>query len=122
MLDVLHFLFEEDFTSHTEEHARSKSAMRTSLYKDMYGVNYAFKMKDRQNGRSAGGNITDVQHVDDFETYDKVEPFNPRKGQDSFSPRNGPEDSPQESKVKFVDASKVRTEEHFSSALDAPLG
>lgn len=121
MLDVLHFLYEEDFTATSEEHARSRSGLRDAMYRDLYGVDYPFKMKDRPKSGTAGGNVTDVQHVTDYDDLGDVKPFDPKKGSDPF---NSPRDPTQQqkSKVKFIDASKVPVQEHFSSALDAPLG
>ena len=37
MVDVIHFLFEEDSHYVSEESAKSRTGVRVSLYKDLYG-------------------------------------------------------------------------------------
>jgi len=117
MMDVLHFLFEEDFTATSEDHARSRSAIRVELYTDMYGVPYNFKMKDQPRGRSGASNEFQYpDDPDDFSSLDKVEPFSAKKN-DPFSPRA---DKPKR-KIDFVDASSVPLVEQSFEGLDAPL-
>lgn len=119
MMDVLHFLYEDDFTAMTEEHMQSRSALRDSIYNDLYYVDYPFKLK-KQPGKSAGGNITDVQHVSEFESLDNVKPVDPKKANDPFrSPRTAADEK---SKVKFIDASKVKSTDYIAPALGEPLG
>lgn len=114
MMDVLHFLFEEDFTSVSEDHARSRSAMRDTLYRELYGTSYVFKMPDPKRGKS-GGAANDFQYPED--DLADVKPIDPRK-QDAFSPRT---DSNKKSKIKFVDADSVPLVEQSFEGLDAPL-
>lgn len=113
MMDVLHFLYEEDFTVTSEDQARSRSNLRDNMYRDLYGVKYEFKLRDKNN--ASGTNITDVQHVSDADPLGDVKPFDPRKQDDPFS-------SPRKSKVKFVDASQIKAKDTLAPGLDAPLG
>lgn len=117
MLDVLHFLFEEDFTTVSEDHARSRSAIRDSLFRDLYGVQYSFKLKDPK-GR-ASNTSTASGYVEDFESLGDATPVDPRRD-DPFSSRNrAPVSNP---KIPFVDADSVPLVEQSFEGLDAPLG
>jgi hypothetical protein len=118
MMDCLHFLFEEDFTNNSEDHARSRSAIRTHLYQELYGVEYKFKMKDRkeqtaQGGLRAGTASNSFQYPTEFEDFDSVEPFDPNKN-DAFSPRTKKDNTPPPpTKTKFVDASTIPVMQSF---------
>lgn len=117
MMDVLHFLFEEDFTATSEDHARSRSAIRVELYTDMYGVAYNFKMQETT--RKPGVVNNQFQYPDDpddFSSLDKVDSFSVKKD-DPFSSRT---DKPKR-KIDFVDASSVPLVEQSFEGLDAPL-
>lgn len=113
MVDVLHFIFEEDFTAVSEDHAYSRSGVRETLYKEMYGLPYNFKLKPR---KSAGSNATDVQHVDDFDSMTAT-PVDPRNA-DPFGSRT----ETKKEKIKFASAEDmpVLIETSFDG-LDAPL-
>jgi len=115
MLDVLHFLFEEDFTAVQEDHARSRSAIRDTLYSELYGVNYSFKMKDPK-GMQPRRASNEFQYPEEFEDMGEVKPFDPKK--DAFSPRDNSE---KKSKIKFVDADSVPLVQQSFEGLDAPL-
>lgn len=123
MMDCLHFLFEEDFTNINEDHARSRSAIRTHLYTELYGVDYKFKMKEKQQQQGMGGvraGTADNAFVypdDPYEELDSVETFNPKKT-DSLSPRTSTETPPPtgKSKVKFIDAESVPITQRFNPA------
>ena len=116
MLDVLHFLFEEDFTSTSEDHARSRSTIRTTLYGDMYGVTYRFKMAEPK-GRSRTGAANDFDYSEFEASLEAAEPVNPQKD-DAFSSRNI---RTNKKKIDFVDASSVPLVEQSFEGLDAPL-
>lgn len=53
MMDVIHYMFEEDNTYASAEEAYGKSAMRVGLY-DMYGKPYRYKV-DPPNDKKSGG-------------------------------------------------------------------
>jgi hypothetical protein len=116
MMDVLHFLFEEDFTAVAEDHARSRSAIRDTLYSELYGVTYTFKMKDPSRGKYAPTAMQDFKYPNEFESLDDVKPFDPK--QDVFSPRNDPANK---KKIEFVDASSIPPAPQSFEGLDAPL-
>lgn len=49
MLDVVHFFFEEDSRFSSAEEAEGVSALRTSIYRDLYGVKYRYASTKRKN-------------------------------------------------------------------------
>lgn len=118
MMDVLHFLFEEDFTASSEDHAYSRSAIRDHMYTTLYGVTYSFKMPARKdaNGRTIkAGNASGSNEFDysDFEAAlaAEQETFDARKN-DPFSPRK-PASKPTASKAKFVSGDSVPVNQTF---------
>ena len=112
MLDVLHFLFEEDFTSPSEEHARSRSSLRDTIFNDLYGVRYSFRLSDAKNAPRSASNEFDYSEYEN--SLDSVEPVNPRRD-DAFTP------APGKTKAKFVDADSVPLVPQSFEGLDAPL-
>jgi hypothetical protein len=52
MLDVIHVLFEEDVTPLAEGHLEAKSAMRVSVYQNLYGREYKYPITT-SNGSSS---------------------------------------------------------------------
>lgn len=49
MLDVIHFFFEEDSRYVSGEEAEGVSALRTYMYRDLYGVTYQYASSKSQN-------------------------------------------------------------------------
>jgi hypothetical protein len=47
MLDVVHFLFEEDLNFSSEEEAQAKSQIRSVLYRDLYKQTYKYGVKSK---------------------------------------------------------------------------
>lgn len=89
MLDVLHFFFEEDSRFATAEEAESVSAGRTTLYKDLYNVDYKYKLntKPRKTGTSGEFSYSDP---DEVKPYIPPTEFDP----DSFNPFGETLDAP----------------------------
>lgn len=52
MLDVVHYLFEEDSRYRSQEEAESVSAVRTQVYEVLYGLPYRYKMGRAQASTS----------------------------------------------------------------------
>ena len=46
MLDVVHVLFEEDATPLWEEHQKAKSHLRSSIYQQLYGQEYRYRVRE----------------------------------------------------------------------------
>lgn len=96
MLDVLHFMFEEDLRFTTPEEAKGQSKMRTQLY-SLYGRSYKYGSGD--SGTTYGGR---AYVPDDLDSVD-VTPVSVKKA--------------------YVPPTKFNPESTnpFGSVLDAPL-
>lgn len=81
MLDVLHFFFEEDSKFATAEQAESVSAGRTALYKDLYNVEYKYKIKSSSKRTSSSSEFS-YSDPDEVKPYIPPTEFDP----DSFNP------------------------------------
>jgi hypothetical protein len=64
MLDVVHYLFEEDLVAASVEQAKARSQIRKSIYRDWYGADYKFAINDGTAGGAAGGTGTSVVPAD----------------------------------------------------------
>lgn len=113
MLDVLHFLFEEDFTATSEDHARSRSGIRDALYKDFYGTTYPYKMKPPKNAPNQRQNADLPPGFDD--TLEPIEPFSPRAEQRKNTPTSTTRKQPE---TKFVAADTVKPVAQSFEGLD----
>jgi hypothetical protein len=56
MIDVLHFMFEEDMFTATGEEAEHKSKVRTTLYREFYDKDYGYKISSSE-GYASGGDL-----------------------------------------------------------------
>lgn len=83
MVDVLHYMFEEDMFVSTGEEAEHKSKVRTTLYKEFYDKDYQYKVSSSSARTTYGGNSyadgTLLPPLDEeFDTSD-IEPFDANK-------------------------------------------
>ena len=114
MLDVLHFLFEEDWVPTSPEMVQARSDVRVAMYRDMYGSDYKYKVASKnknvnpQNGRQYTDRAMDDTYTNDLDDLAAEKPFDPRTAPPKpFTPA-----------TKF-DPDSARP---FGNALDAPLG
>ena len=85
MMDVLHFLFEEDFTATSEAHAKSRSEIRKVLYGEMYGVAYNFDLGDTPRDPSnVSPALNDDDEFLDYDPLSEVKPFSPREKKETI--------------------------------------
>lgn len=85
MLDVLHYLFEQDADFSYPEQVQTKSDVRETLYKTVYDHEYAYKFKGGNNGNSGSAGDIDDYIGDGPEEHQKpVDPF--AKEVKSFTP------------------------------------
>jgi len=49
MLDVLHYLFEQDTIAYSSEHFESRDNVRSVIYKNMYNIDYKYGSKSSSN-------------------------------------------------------------------------
>lgn len=108
MLDVLHFMFETDYTPPSEEAAKSRSAMRESIYPRLYGTEYNYALPKTSERHPGDGRFGAPDDIDlDVEDEPLPEPFSPRKREvKPFTPA-----------TEFNPEAKLP----FGSSLDAPL-
>jgi hypothetical protein len=108
MIDVLHFMFEEDMFTATGEEAEHKSRVRTTLYREFYNKEYGYKISS-SSGSASGGDL--LPPLD--EEYE-IKQFNPH-----------PQDSPVKTKPKpFVPTTNFNPDSvlPFGKDIDSPLG
>ncbi len=74
MLDVLHYFFEEDSKYSSIEEAESVSALRTTIYGELYGTTYKYKMKSRNN---PGNSTSEYSDPNELKPYIPPTEFNP---------------------------------------------
>ena len=55
MLDVIHYLFEQDATITSEEEFETKNSVRDVIYETVYGRNFAYSTKKSKNFNTADG-------------------------------------------------------------------
>jgi len=72
MLDVIHYLFEEDMRYSSGEQAEAVEKSREIIYKQLYNVDYLFSGNSSRSSRNAnnGGSFND---------FDDIQPFDPKK-------------------------------------------
>ncbi len=70
MLDVIHYLFEEDLRYSSGEQADAVSKTREIVYKQLYDVDYIFKAS-ATGGRRVGGSNS-------FYDFDNIQLFDPK--------------------------------------------
>lgn len=76
MLDVIHYLFEEDNRYQTGEEAEAKSKFRSSIYRELYNTEYKYGYSDPSKKRQY---IDDLEPADSDEQESIATPFNPRQ-------------------------------------------
>lgn len=105
MLDVIHYYFEQDSVHSSEEHIKSQSNTRETLYRDLYGTEYKYKYREKgQSNNNYVGDLDDLP-VDEEE---EIKPFDPLAGPPKA----------------FVPATEFNPEARkpFGDVLDSPLG
>lgn len=63
MLDVVHYLFEDDSRYSSAEEAESVSATRTSIYGRLYGTTYRYQIKSKARNNNASDTYSDPNVV-----------------------------------------------------------
>lgn len=81
MIDVLHFLFEEDALGPTGEFIEARSTLRTSIYSNLYNREYRFKVGKSDSSRPMTANGEDLTPFDPMNSetkpYVPATDFNP---------------------------------------------
>lgn len=112
MLDVLHFIFEEDWVPASPEMVEARSEVRIALYRDMYGTEYNYKVSKKDKDVKSGGRRYTDRAMDDTYTND----LDDLAAEKPFDPRTAPP-------KPFTPASKFDPDSAMPfEGLDAPLG
>lgn len=80
MLDVIHYMFEEDFTYETDESEHRKTQMRKHLYRDYYNKKYLYGARRKPASSNSSSEIDDdldLSNLEEAEDLD-IQPFNPK--------------------------------------------
>ena len=82
MIDVFHYMFEDDMFVSTGEEAEHKSKVRTTLYREFYKKEYSYKVQSSSSNSYGGSTYADgtlLPPLDDEFADADIEPFNPNK-------------------------------------------
>ena len=110
MLDVLHYMFEEENSYVSEEHAKSRSAIREAVYGKLYGIPYKYKYVEApQKGRLRSNTAMNDDYM--------VQPASGETDLKPFDPLAGPTKA-------YVPPTNFNPDAAtpFGDILDAPLG
>lgn len=77
MLDVIHYIFEEDMFAYSAESAEAKSKTRENMYANMYDRTYKYAYKKSEP--STQFIDPDTIPFEDGPSLDDVKPFDPKK-------------------------------------------
>lgn len=106
MLDVIHYIFEEDLTFSTGEQADAQTEVRKSLYRELYNKNYNYNRGSRKSKNANG--FDDIEGLMEEET--PVVPVDPVKESQKVKAYTPPTNLNAESPLPF------------GNVLDAPIG
>lgn len=114
MLDVLHYMFEEDLNNSTAEQAEAQDMYRTRIYEDLYGTTYDYASTSNKSSSSmSNGNF----EIDEELEHEYMKNANANA--------NVPEEDPIKKVVKPYrppTAINERAANPYVGVLDAPLG
>jgi hypothetical protein len=103
MVDVFHYLFEEDMNAATAEQMEARSTIRERLYEDLYEESYKYSIKTSKNQKTYIDDLPDGFQEKDEE----IVPFNPAEKPKPYVPP-----------TKFDPESNIP----FGGLIDGPLG
>lgn len=109
MLDVIHYLFEDDVLSASGDHIEYKDTFRDNLYGEMYKYNYKYKTRSETDGSYGLSELdspldSDTPPVDESE---KIKVFSPRE----------------KTAKPYIPPTQISVDDvkPFGSVLDAPI-
>lgn len=108
MLDVLHYMFEEDYSPETAEAFEAKNNVRKTIYKNYYNREYRYAVDSSSTG-SKSNFQADGEQLSFSDDLDSIEPLDPIKMSQSVKPYTPPTDFNPDSPLPF------------GRTLDAPL-
>lgn len=111
MLDVIHYLFEEDMAAASGEQAEARSKVREILYRNFYEREYKYKT-DSSSSSGGGSSFSGPTYADGspIGEFDDLEPFDPLQESKPTKPYMSPTTFDPDAALPF------------GKDLDAPLG
>jgi len=76
MLDVVHYIFEEDMRFSSAEESKAVDSIRVSLYRDFYETEYKYAAKGSSNSQKFDGTYDDFSSVTPY-APGKTKPYIP---------------------------------------------
>lgn len=114
MVDVLHYLFEEDNHYVSEESAKSRSGIRVAMYRDMYNTTYKYEYKSAPtSGHHSAATYSSGEDLEYMTEAEEIKAFGP----DSAGPDKPPMKPPAQPPTEFDPYSP----NPFAGILDAPM-
>jgi len=110
MLDVIHFMFEEDSHYVSEESVKSRSEFRTAIYDSLYGVEYKYKYNAGKQSGNQAHMYEDASDMDYMSDAESQQAFSPSEIKEPMKP-------PAQTPTKF----DFDADNPFSGVLDAPM-
>lgn len=77
MLDILHFLFDEDTIVVSQEHAESQSSVRTAVYQSLYNKVYPYAYAGGSGNTTAGDGFSDDYDFALPDVSNEIKPYIP---------------------------------------------
>jgi hypothetical protein len=116
MVDVIHFMFEEDTHYVSEESAKSRSGVRVAIYKDLYGKPYKYEYKD---AKKRGTQNASSGYIADYGDSSSLEYMSDAEARQGFEPEElkEPMKPPAQPPTEF----NPYAENPFAGILDAPM-
>lgn len=108
MVDVLHYLFEDDLSASTAEQAEARSKARVTIYRDLYGYEYKYVVDTGMGSSHPDYNSAEYGAPEESQEEEAIVPFSPVK-----------------KPVKpFISATPVNaaSSKPFGKVLDEPMG
>ena len=109
MMDVVHYIFEQDTVVSSEDELKSQSAVRVAIYRDFYKKKYAYEYKPKSSSGRAYVPDSDLEVMSEEED---LQPFRAR------------EEMPQKSTMgeETITPFDPTAQNPFNGILDAPMG
>ena len=78
MLDVLHYLFEEDANFSSEEQLKARSSVRSVIYKNVYDRDYTYRYDESSKGNDSMPDFGEPEGETASSNFERpVDPFAP---------------------------------------------
>lgn len=116
MIDVIHFIYEQDTVHTSEESIASQSGVRVALYRDLYGTTYKYPYtpkKQKTQSTSPGLGTLDGSDLGALDDAESLKPFSPAEMEPERKPTMGAE---------TITQFDPDSDDPFGGVLDRPAG